>query len=88
MDAILLGLTYVICYLDDILITGSTDQEHLENLEEVLSRLKQHSIRLKKNKCQFLQDAVEYLGHQIDAQGIRTATSKLEGSCRPLHHAT
>ena len=71
-----------------ILITGSTDQEHLENLEEVLSRLKQHSIRLKKNKCQFLQDAVEYLGHQIDAQGIRTATSKLEGSCRPLHHAT
>ena len=69
MDAILQGFTYVICYLDDILITGPTDQEHLETLEEVLSRLKQHGIRLK-NKCQFLQDAVEYLGHQIDAQGI------------------
>ena len=78
MDAILQGLTYVICYLEDILITRSTDQQHLENLEEVLSRLKQHGIRLKKNKCQFLQDAVEYLRHQIDAQRIRTATSKLE----------
>ena len=58
MDAILQGLTYIIFYLDDILITGSTDQEHLENLEEVLSRLKQHGIRLMKNKCQILQNAV------------------------------
>ena len=78
MDAILQGLTYIIYYLNDILITGSTNQEHLENLEEVLSRLKQHGIRLKKNKCQFLQDAVEYLGHQMDAQGICTAITKLE----------
>ena len=51
MDAILQGLPHVICYLDDILVTGTTDQEHLENLEEVLSRLEQHGIHLKQDKC-------------------------------------
>ena len=35
MDIILQGLSGVICYIDDILITGSSDKEHLANLEEV-----------------------------------------------------
>ena len=36
MDTILQGLPRVICYIDDILLTGSTDEEHYSNLEEVL----------------------------------------------------
>ena len=36
MDSILQDLPKVLCYLDDILITGATDQEHICNLEEVL----------------------------------------------------
>ena len=36
MDAILQGLPQVICYLDDILITGKSDAEHMANLETVL----------------------------------------------------
>ena len=36
MDNILQGLSNVQCYLDDILITGATDQEHIHNVEEVL----------------------------------------------------
>ena len=39
MDTILQGLSGVICYIDDILITGSNDTEHLQNLERVLQRL-------------------------------------------------
>ena len=38
MDTILQGLSHIICYLDNILITGSTHEEHLTNLAEVLSR--------------------------------------------------
>ena len=44
MDAILQGLPKVICYLDDILITGSTVEEHLKNLAEVLDRLADHGL--------------------------------------------
>ena len=54
MDTILQGLSGVICYIDDILVTGSNDAEHLQNLERVLKRLHQYGLRLKKAKCFFL----------------------------------
>ena len=33
MDTVLQSLPNVICYLDDVLVTGSTVEEHLSNLE-------------------------------------------------------
>lgn len=77
MDAILQGIPHVICYLDDILITGRTPEEHIQHLEEVLRRLQKHGMRLKKEKCCFFQDTVEYLGHRIDAQGIHVSPNKV-----------
>ena len=38
MEKILQGLPTVVVYIDDILISGCTDEEHLENLEKVLQR--------------------------------------------------
>ena len=35
--------------LDDILITGKDDEEHLKNLAKVLCRLEQLGLQLKKN---------------------------------------
>ena len=78
MDTILEGMKGVICYIDDILITGSTEAEHLENLEHVLQRFRQHGIRVKRNKCYFMQSSVQYLGHRIDAEGIHATDSKLK----------
>ena len=77
MDMILQGIDGVICYIDDILMTGSTDEEHLERLEEVLKRLKEYGLRVKKSKCDFCQRLVEYLGHQVDADGLHTLPSKV-----------
>lgn len=59
--------------LDDILVMGADDAEHMRNLEEVLSRLKHHGLRLKRSKCEFLQSSVDYLGYHVDAQGLHTA---------------
>ena len=78
MDAILQGIPHVICYIDDILITGFSDDVHLTNLEEVFSRLNQQGIKLQKEKCVFFQSTVEYLGHIVDKEGIHTAPSKVE----------
>ena len=78
MDTILQGLPNVFCYLDDILITGATQTEHLSNLEQVLQRLLKYGVRAKKAKCAFLEDFVEYLGHRIDAQGLHTTAKKVE----------
>ena len=78
MDMVLQGIPHCICYLDDILITGVSDVEHLRNLEEVLRRLQDHGIRVKKEKCHFIQDSVEYLGHHVDARGIHTSERKVQ----------
>ena len=76
MDQLLHGLSGVMCYLDDIIVTGADDQEHLTNLAEVLGRLRAKGFRLKKEKCHFFKPVVEYLGHLIDAQGLHTTPSK------------
>ena len=78
MDTLLQGIPHMSCFLDDIIVTGANDEEHLENLREVFKRLESHGLRLKKSKCKFLQSSVEYLGHQIDSQGLHAMTDKLE----------
>ena len=78
MDTVLQGLQGVICYIDDILISTSDESSHLEVLEEVLIWLEKHRFRLKKEKCQFLMLSIEYLGHQVDATGIRTTPDKVD----------
>ena len=47
------------------------------NLSEVLQRLQNHGVRLKLEKCHFMEDSVEYLGHQVDSKGHHTTDSKL-----------
>ena len=78
MDTILQGLPGVICYIDDILVTGSTDEEHLKRLGEVFKRLECHGLHLKRSKCVFLQESVEYLGHMIDSKGVRSTSAKVD----------
>jgi len=65
-------------YLDDILITGRTDAEHIETLDKVLSRLEDAGLRLKRNKCVFMAESVDYLGHRIDQEGLHPTEEKLE----------
>ena len=78
MDTILQGIPHVICYIDDILVTGSNTAEHLQNLTTVFKRLENHGIRMKKSKCEFLQVSVYYLGHKIDAEGLHAIPSKVD----------
>ncbi|XP_041434034.1 uncharacterized protein LOC121398794 [Xenopus laevis] len=45
MDQILQGIDHVVCFLDDILITGSSAEEHLALLDKVLSKLKASEVQ-------------------------------------------
>ncbi len=78
MDHLLSGLNGVQCYLDDLLITGKDDEDHLRNLNTTLQRLKEYGLRVKKDKCEFFQSTIEYLGHVIDSAGLHTASSKVK----------
>ena len=78
MDHILQGIPNVICYLDDILVTGKSPEEHLTNLELVLKRLSEEGMTAKRSKCFFMEDSVEFLGHVISSKGIHPFPAKLE----------
>ena len=78
MDTVLKGIDFVGCLLDDIIITGTDDKEHLQNLELVLKCLNEYNIKLNRSKCNFLQDEIEYLGHKITSKGIFMTQSKID----------
>ncbi|KAG5286473.1 hypothetical protein AALO_G00015230 [Alosa alosa] len=82
MEGILGGIPNVAIYLDDILISGSTEQNHLENLEEVLHRLEKSGLRLRRSKCEFMGKEVAFLGHKINASGLHPLTEKVDAIAR------
>ena len=61
----------------DILVTGSTEADHLQNLD-VLSKLSAAGLHLKRSKCFFLKSSVEYLGHIIDERGLHPTTENVK----------
>ena len=50
MERCLVDLTDCLIYLDDIIIFSSTFEEHLERLQAVFARLKDHNLKLKPVK--------------------------------------
>ena len=78
MELMLRDIPGVVVYIDDILVTGPTEAEHLRSLEEVLKRLAKAGLRAKKHKCQFMKPQVVFLGHVIDDKGIHPVPSKVK----------
>ena len=64
-------------YIDDILVSGRTESEHLSNLGRVFERLTEFGLKLNRDKCEFSRDPLEYLGHVIDDQGIHKSVDKI-----------
>ena len=71
METLLRDIPNVCVYIDDVLVSGTSEREHLKTLESVLAKLQQSGLRLKMSKCVFMVSSVEYLGHVISADGVR-----------------
>ncbi|UYV66781.1 K02A2.6-like, partial [Cordylochernes scorpioides] len=78
MDRVLAGIEGVICYIDDVLIATVSVEKHLAVLKTVFLRLEKYNIKLKKDKCKFVQREIEYLGHLIKDDGIRPLDHKVQ----------
>ena len=66
----------MLIYLDDLIIYSTTIEEHIERLDKVFTRLKEHGLKLKGKKCHFFKPQVKYLGHIISPEGIATDPEK------------
>jgi len=65
-------------YLDDIIVISSTLQEHINQLREVFVRLRKFNLQLQPPKCEFLRREVNYLGHVITEEGVKSDRAKVE----------
>jgi len=68
----------LLIYLDDLIIYSTTIEEHIERLDKVFTRLKEHGLKLKGKKCHFFKPQVKYLGHIISSEGIATDPEKID----------
>ena len=78
IDKRLTGIPNVKVRVDDILVTGKNDMEHLNNLERVIQRLSVGGLTVKPSKCFFLQPEVTYCGYRISEEGIRPMNENVE----------
>jgi hypothetical protein len=78
MDRILAGLSFVFSYLDDIIIASRDEQEHLEHLREVFSRLCGAGLVINAEKCVFAAATVEFLGHKVSPPGVEPLRSHVQ----------
>ncbi|KAL5470941.1 hypothetical protein EMCRGX_G029003 [Ephydatia muelleri] len=78
MEKILAGIDKVAVYIGDIIVGGSSKEEHIRILREVFVRLRDANVRAKKSKCRFVQKEVVYLGYRIDEHGVHPTEEHLE----------
>lgn len=70
--------TFLTIYIDDLLITSNSFDEHLEHLQLLFSRLKEYDLRLKFSKSLFCRFEVPYLGVMLSQDGIRPDPEKIK----------
>lgn len=63
--------SYVMAYLDDVVVFSKTVEEHAAQLQAVLSMLSRHGLKVKLSKCSFAVTRTKYLGHILDGDGVR-----------------
>ena len=70
--------TFVIVFIDDILIYSETPEQHREHLRIVLGVLQEHRLFAKFSKCEFWLRRVMFLGHVISSDGVSVDPAKVE----------
>ena len=66
MDTMLGSFDFTFAYLDDIVISSKTKEQHREHLNKVFAQILEFGFKVKEAKCDFCMNKIKYLGHIID----------------------
>ena len=78
MDEILGDIPRVYVYIDDILVASETQEQHLEDLENVFKTLSANGMVIQRTKCVLGKSSLEFLGYRVDSNGITPLAEKVE----------
>jgi hypothetical protein len=70
--------SFVVVYLDDILVFSRTWEEHMRHIQQVLSTLRQHKIYANLEKCSLGMNMVQYLGYIVYEHGVHVDPAKIQ----------
>ena len=65
-------------YMDDIVVHSKSLAEHLEKVKAVLQCLRDSKSFLKRSKCEFATEVIDFVGFRVPQVGVRTQPEKLE----------
>ena len=71
----ILGVPGIVAYLDDVLVQSEDLDTHLNLLQLVFSAYREAGIKLNASKTHLFQEEVKYLGHLVNADGIKLIPS-------------
>jgi hypothetical protein len=69
---------FVVVYLDDIVVFSRSMNEHVVHLSRVLSRLREHKLFVKREKCEFASAEIMFLGHLVSMDQVRMDPKKVQ----------
>ena len=72
--------TFIIVFIDDVLVYSRTNQEHQEHLRKVLTILRENKLYAKFSKCDFWLQQVSFLGHVVSKDGTLIDSLRLKPS--------
>ena len=78
MTKLLHGIKGCLVFIDDIIIFADTWDEHQRILEEVLCRIQDADLKIKRSKCQFGKESVKFLRNIVSAKGIHPNPVKVQ----------
>lgn len=64
-------------YMDDLIVIGFTENQHLNNLRKVLQSCREHNLKLNPDKCHFFKQEVTFLGHNCTSDGLKPDPKKI-----------
>ena len=70
MNFLFPGRKKVLSFMDDILVFSKTLEDHLKDLREVLTVLRENQFYVMESKCSFGQQTLVYLGHVISVKAL------------------
>ena len=77
LDKALHGIgDHIISFADDTLVTSKSVSQHLEHLEEHLTRLEENNLILNLSKSYFFKEENKFLGFILTVKGIRPDLKK------------